>query len=189
MIFYISDLVFRQIFNDDRLELPIFRGEIDFSVYLQNLFSYYITKIERISFENVSSCDSIHEIKSICNLLKRTVDHYLSGFPSKAYSTFCKVMKLLMKRPLRIYQKSVWETPVCYVHDPLRLFRIVGISDHEPQDRARVFHTPYNLRSKVSTNRYSIAGYPCLYLGTSLKLCCEEANVATHSLLLIYTDS
>lgn len=37
-----------------------------------------------------------------------------------------------------------------------------------------MFHTPYNLRSKVSTSRYSIAGFPSLYLGTSLELCCEE---------------
>ena len=40
-----------------------------------------------------------------------------------------------------------------------------------------MFHIPYNLRSKVSTSRYSIAGYPSLYLGTSLALCCEEINL------------
>ena len=43
-----------------------------------------------------------------------------------------------------------------------------------------MFHTPYNLRSKVSTCRYSIAGYPSLYLGTSLDLCCEEIHLNPH---------
>lgn len=33
------------------------------------------------------------------------------------------------------------------------------------------------MRSKVSTSRYSIAGYPSLYLGTSLQLCCEEIHI------------
>lgn len=49
--------------------------------------------------------------------------------------------------------------------------------DQRTFGRERVFHTPYNLRSKVSTNRYSIAGYPSLYLGTSLELCCEETHI------------
>ena len=40
-----------------------------------------------------------------------------------------------------------------------------------------MFHAPYNLRSKVATCRYSIAGYPSLYIGTSLELCCEEIHV------------
>lgn len=33
------------------------------------------------------------------------------------------------------------------------------------------------MRSKVSSSRYSIAGYPSLYLGTSLELCCEEIHM------------
>jgi hypothetical protein len=57
------------------------------------------------------------------------------------------------------------------------LFRVTAVGDNKPYGRERVFHTPYNLRSKVSTNRYSIAGYPSLYLGTSLELCCEETHI------------
>lgn len=32
-------------------------------------------------------------------------------------------------------------------------------------------------RSKISTCRYSIAGFPCLYLSTTLDLCCEEIKL------------
>ena len=46
-------------------------------------------------------------------------------------------------------------------------------------NRKDVFHTPYNLRSKVSSCRYSIAGYPGLYLATSLALCSEETKLQT----------
>ena len=33
------------------------------------------------------------------------------------------------------------------------------------------------MRSRVSSSRYSIAGYPSLYLGTSLELCCDEVGL------------
>lgn len=62
-------------------------------------------------------------------------------------------------------------------YDNMSLFRVTCVTDNKPYGRSRVFHTPYNMRSKVSTSRYSIAGYPSLYLGTSLKLCCEEIHL------------
>ena len=37
-----------------------------------------------------------------------------------------------------------------------------------------LFHMPFEFRGKVSTNRYSIPGYPCLYLGRSVYVCWEE---------------
>ena len=79
----------------------------------------------------------------------------------------------LNKTPIKIYQKSVSGHDI--VGSELNLYRVVktdGKASSYP--RTRAFHTPYNLRSKVSSARYSIAGYPCLYLGTSLRLCCDE---------------
>jgi hypothetical protein len=37
-----------------------------------------------------------------------------------------------------------------------------------------MFHPPFQLRHKVKTQRYSIPGYPSLYLGSSLYICWEE---------------
>lgn len=84
-----------------------------------------------------------------------------------------------MEQPLEIYNKSVLEqfdNDDTTYRDNLELFRIARVFDNRPYPRSRIFHTPYNLRSKVSTNRYSIAGYPSLYLATSLELCCNELN-------------
>lgn len=119
----------------------------------------------------------------VCDLLIKTVDYYLNVFPSKAYNSFEEVMHILMKQPLQIYQKSVleqFENLDGFRDDKLKLFRAVAVEDNRPYQRTRVFHTPYNLRSKVSTSRYSIAGYPSLYLGTSLGLCYEEIQMNPH---------
>ncbi len=115
----------------------------------------------------------------------KTVSHYLNGFLSKAYSSFERSMNIFMDRPLRIYQKSVteqFEDRWNYRNndDSLKLFHVTSVSNNRPYGRGRVFHTPYNLRSKVSTCRYSIAGYPSLYLGTSLDLCREEIHLNPH---------
>ena len=40
--------------------------------------------------------------------------------------------------------------------------------------KEEMFHIPYELRHKVTNQRYSVSGLPCLYLGSSTYLCWEE---------------
>lgn len=189
MIFDISDSTFKKILNDKALHLPIRWDGSDFSTTLDNLFNHYIKQLEIFSNYSTSSYTSVQvdlkKIKRVCGLLTKTVTHYLNGFPAKAYSSFERVMDLLMLNPLRIYQKSVIEQFEVYgdhnkKEEELNLFRVVSVQDNKPYARTRVFHTPYTMRSKVSTSRYSIAGYPSLYLGTTLSLCCEEIHINPH---------
>lgn len=189
MILDISDANFKNVLNDKELYLPIRWNGSNFAATLDNLFSHYIKQIESLSNANSYSYSLIKvdlkDIKRVCGLLTKAVNHYLNGFPSKAYTSFERAMKILMNKPLKIYQKSVmeqFEIPGDRYRkdDDLNLFRVVSVDDNKPYSRVRVFHTPYNLRSKVSTSRYSIAGYPSLYLGTSLALCCEEIHMNPH---------
>lgn len=189
MIFDISDSAFRNMLNDEALFLPIRWNGSDFGTTLNNLLNHYIKQLESLSDNPQSNNNSIQvdlkDIKRVCGLLLRAVNHYLNGFPAKAYSSFERAMDLLMINPLRIYQKSVMEqfeiAGSRYRKDEeLNLFRVVPVQDNKPYTRTRVFHTPYTMRSKVSTSRYSIAGYPSLYLGTTLSLCCEEIHMNPH---------
>lgn len=189
MIFDISDNCFKTILNDESLYLPIRWNGYDFSSALNKLFSHYISQLKILTNKGNGGLGSItmnlDDITLVCSLLKKTVKHYLNGFPSKAYQSFEHVMCLLMRKPLKIYQKSIIEqfeglNGLYENDDELKLFRVVTVDDNRPYSRERVFHTPYNLRSKVSTCRYSIAGYPSLYLGTSLALCCEEIQINLH---------
>lgn len=189
MILDISDATFKKVLNDKELYLPIRWNGSDFAATLDNLFNHYIKQIELLPSEKGHLYNpvqaNVKDIKRVCGLLTKAVNHYLNGFPSKAYTSFERAMKLLMDNPLKIYQKSVieqFEIPGDRYRkdDDLKLFRVVSVDDNKPYSRVRVFHTPYNLRSKVSTSRYSIAGYPSLYLGTSLALCCEEIHMNPH---------
>lgn len=185
MILDISDDSFKDILNDKQFYLPIRWDGVDFASTLDRLFNHYIKRLEMMRnkeerfFSHIRI--NVKDIKRVNGLLIRAVNNYLNGFPSKSYATFERVMDLLMQTPLKIYQKSVMEQFDHYGNhnreDDLKLFRVVRVNDNRPYKRERVFHTPYNLRSKVSTSRYSIAGYPSLYLGTSLALCCEEIHL------------
>lgn len=183
MIFDISDSTFRKIFQDENLHLPIRWGGDDFYVCLERLLHKYSKTIESefVNLYDNNKCYNFDDlpIKRICSLIKKSVKHYLDGFPSKAYNSFANLMELLQQRPLRVYKKSCYEILGMY-NDRLDLFRVANVDDNTPYARTRIFHTPYNLRSKVSTSRYSIAGYPSLYLGTSLDLCCEEVQYNPH---------
>ena len=178
MIFDISDKAFKDMLNDKTLFLPHSWDGVYFNNALEELFGYYIMQLKDLALKekNASLESCIRPIEEVCRLLIRSVNHYLNGFPSRAYDTFEDAMELLNMHPLKIYQKSATEYFKDYHSDPLNLFRAVRVEKFARYDRSRVFHTPYNLRSKVSTCRYSIAGCPSLYLGTSLKLCCEEIH-------------
>lgn len=189
MIFDISDSNFKKVFKKEEFHLPIRWEGANFSATLKKLYKHYIKTLEMLPPEfymNELLLEKIffNRIKKICGSITRSVDFYLNGFPSKAYEEFKIVMGELVQTPLNIYQKSVmeqfYESGVDN-NEGLELYRVVCVKDIKPYERCRVFHTPYNMRSKVSTSRYSIAGYPSLYLGTSLELCCEEIHMNPHT--------
>lgn len=194
MILDISDNEFKEIFGDEQFFLPIRWDGADFSDTLHKLFNNYLNRLESYPKHLKSGPLNTHieadyqRIKRVCGLLSKAVEHYLNGFPSKAFDSLSKAMDILMDQPLEVYYKSVLEQFDRYENgrndDSLELFRIARVYDNRPYPRSRIFHTPYNLRSKVSTNRYSIAGYPSLYLATSLELCCNELNIVPSDLAI-----
>ena len=177
--------------GDEELALPKRWNGSDFYAELKDLFDHYKEQIrdKRFSYPYIRpymgygiSVDT-NELNKVCSYILKTIENYFNGFPSLAYQKFKSVMSILMKTPLKVYQKSVFEQFEVQHYsykDKLHLFRAVKVDDNIHYDRKRVFHTPYNLRAKVSTSRYSIAGFPSLYLGTSLELCCEEINLDIH---------
>ena len=176
MIIDISEETFKCILDDEKLFLPLKWDGVIFSFTLECLFNHYINKLEKLNGENSPRIRvDIENIKSVCGLIRNSVKYYLDGFPSEAYLSFDKAMKILMPYQLKTYQKSS-SINISNIEDSLNLYRVVCVTENIPYGRNRVFHTPYTLRSKVSTNRYSIAGYPSLYLATNLELCLEEIH-------------
>lgn len=184
MIFDISDKAFKTIF-DESLHLPQRWDGKDFARKLDSLLMHYDSQVRKANTvkPNAYNTVTLKEIREVSKLLRQTVKEYFNGLPAKAYDKFAEVMDHLVKVPLNTLEASgdISKQRIPYE----TLFRAARVEDNIPYPRTRLFHTPYNLRSKVSTNRYSIAGFPSLYLGTSLKLCCDEIKAVQGKDLII----
>lgn len=197
MIINIADNnYFKKVFGNQKFDLPIRWDGNDFVYSLQCLYKEYVFNL---CCQQGEDChlfallqDDTHftsrlkkcyqeknclvlKVRKICDDIIDVLKEYLKGFPDSAYKKFDKIMNTLIHTPIKIYPKSGWTDAFNGV-DPLKLFRVVNVAENINHPKTRIFHTPYNLRTKIGTNRYSIAGFPCLYLGTSLKLCLEELH-------------
>lgn len=170
MIDNIEITVLENLWGNTEFSLPKRWEGKDFQKELNELFELYQQKV----FITINDENTQKDIKIICDGLIETIQQYYLGLPHKAYNKFNEVMEKLMENPLKIYQKS--GNSVFQFNDPLVLFRLRNVTNNISYKRKDIFHTPYSLRAKVSSCRYSIAGYPSLYLGTSLELCNKEIN-------------
>lgn len=141
-----------------------------------------------------------YEVIDGCSYLvsyERYLDSYLSYLKNRGYDTqeLIKVNKLgdaiimALKTTLngdigKAYQK--FKTGLRELNDSLlackvkirrneNLFRL-RISNVALNSKYDLFHIPNNKRYLISNQRYSIAGYPCLYLGYHVYNCWNELN-------------
>ena len=107
----------------------------------------------------------LKKMEDVVKKLKLIALNSYKGLPSTAYSQLSYMMGKQI--PDDLAWKSVVERENFY---RMRTFtdRRNGIEFKE------MFHVPITMRRQVGTERYSIPGYPCLYLGKSSYVCWEE---------------
>ncbi len=152
---------FEEIFSKDIYQLPIRWDGKDFYATLYKHLKEYREDIEKYCDDP----DLYAAVKTVCRNICAAVDFSFRGYPEKAYKSFEGVMEILSKDPLLIDNEKINEEG---------LYRVVDVENAAVPNRQRVFHVPFSMRSRMSTQRYSIPGFPSLYLGTSVELCCME---------------
>jgi hypothetical protein len=99
-------------------------------------------------------------INSISNYLWGSQKRASAHFESLIDSSFVKEKLLNLSETLERKTKN-------------KLFRI-RTSENELNEREELFHIPFTKRHLVANQRFSIAGLPCLYLGSSIYVCWLE---------------
>lgn len=108
----------------------------------------------------------LEEVTKICGLIEEVMNQYFAGYSGEAYNILrkgltdndCHLLLLL---------------PQLYRNNPLyRVRKGAGL-----KERKELFHTPFELRGKCDTYRFSIPGYPSLYLAGSLKTSLLETEI------------
>ncbi|MGG2305084.1 hypothetical protein ACE4Z6_27055, partial [Salmonella enterica] len=90
--------------------------------------------------------------------------NYYDGRPFLAYQEFSKTMETRVSK----YSKML---NIRKYSPNQNFYRIREKNDNQVYSSNEMFHIPFQLRGKVITQRYSIPGFPSLYLGTSLYVC------------------
>lgn len=119
-------------------------------------------------------------IKDESCLIRSAISIYLDGSPHRAYDRLREALEKL--RPFLERLKAPR-------NKLLNLYRVREIDDLAEKERKDIFHVPFDLRHKIGTKRYSIPGWPSLYLGGSLLVCWEEmARPPFHTLTMAAFD-
>ncbi|HDR5271882.1 hypothetical protein E8M24_21305 [Bacillus thuringiensis] len=154
-------------------KLPLTRENDDFVEYLEDCFSTYISGLESIcstTLEGVITNKDLELVKDLCNGIINSLKEYYKGFPSKAFKEFHRVLINNVSIPNHFNDVKTLQN-----FDNEFLYKMRVGTDHVFTSE-EMFHIPLELRGIVSTNRYSIPGLPCIYLGSSPLTCWEELN-------------
>lgn len=104
---------------------------------------------------------TISDVDLLCEAILRAHQLYLDENLPEAYQVFSDAMK-------------VCPIPTTTLHKDMKLYRA---RTELLTDSKEFYHIPFNKRYLCSNFRFSIAGYPCLYLGCSPEIClCEIRN-------------
>lgn len=111
------------------------------------------------------------KVKGINKILLRAYEYYYNGMPNKAY---LEIKKLFKHKGLKDFISIDYIHKVGHENEYKQLYRArVGEDIYELTD---IFHNPFNNRHMIPTYRYSIPGFPCLYLSGSIYGCWIELN-------------
>lgn len=140
--------------------LPVKRKDnTDFRYVLKTALEDYVELIK--STETIQLADEdIDCIEKSCDTINEIVTLQYQGKHWEAYGKFESIIKRMMCPRLEGGHLSLY-----------RMRKYEGGKRFTYKD---MFHIPLEKRGRVKTQRYSIPGYPCLYMGESIYACWEE---------------
>ncbi|QIG88560.1 hypothetical protein G6R40_02285 [Chryseobacterium sp. POL2] len=157
-----------EVFSNIIFSLPKQRDEKSIEDYLNNVYNDYLNELKKFNGDLGNQVKSkIPFIEDQITKIKASLVSYLQGFPSLAYTTLSEALNLLDNisyLPIQKVDLNTFNSP----------FYRVRISNNKTLKKEELFHIPFEIREKVSTQRYSIPGLPCLYLADSIFVCWEE---------------
>lgn len=153
---------YRILNGKDVLWLPIqVPQRVSVIQMLEDLFVKYKKLTRR--YDSFTQID-IKFVDNICETIILVLNEYLTGDVIKAYELFSGMMGL--------YGEDSF--PYKDVEDDILFYRMRR--DMDKNEEKDFYHLPTTMRDKCSSERFSISGYPCFYLGYSKNDCLVEIS-------------
>lgn len=174
MLMQINDPVLKLI---KKFHLPLRRDDKSVRNYLDNYFESYIESLSiavNMNHNRLMRDEFYEALGSKLQMIKRLVNgiiEVLDAYDSAEMKlTYEKLNRILFEVKDYLYLKDFGNSK--HVPDFYRIR--VGNSQY---GREELFHIPFSKRKYIKPYRYSIAGYPCLYLSDSTELSWFECGM------------
>lgn len=156
-----------KLFNETTFSLPKTIDKEYFPDYVAKIFDEYFKQLLLFEGELKTMINQeLPAIKKLSNQIKKAIDEYYLGDTVKAYNQLGAGLKAIQPY-LTTKGRGISSDSF------LSLYRS-RIGGNKIYSLDEMFHIPFELRQKVSSQRFSIPGLPCLYLGNSIYMCWEE---------------
>lgn len=150
--------------------LPVQRNNKSFKDFINDLFCTYENKVRK--YEGfISFPGDLEDVITVSRYIKNIVNLAYEGRNSSAFQ---KLYELLDDEGENRYVHSLKRHITNDGRENIYFYRLRKFENRRNVPYKEMFHIPFNQREKVTTQRYSIPGYPCLYLGKTTYGCWEE---------------
>lgn len=140
-----------------------------FESYLEKLLDEYQAMIQDLNPHLVTDTIKM-EIASSIKIIKEVLELYSSACVAQSIS---KLQDYIMKSDNNLLEVTISKEQA----KDLNWYRMRLQEPHAKIFPARqMFHIPFNQRGMVNTQRYSLPGYPCLYVSRSVWAAWEEMH-------------
>ncbi|MGE8206037.1 hypothetical protein ACQKP0_15955 [Heyndrickxia sp. NPDC080065] len=150
------------ILYNESINLPKNRTDDNFIGFIKAIFDEYIVLLSASEITQ----PLLSEINTLTSGILSVYEEYFKGFPHKAYHNLDHVLGNIKTRLERFGTQPM-------EHSDNNFYRIRTGSNHA-YTMGELFHIPFEKREMVNSQRYSIPGFPSLYLGNSVMVCWEE---------------
>ncbi len=159
-----------ELFNDPFFDLPKKNSSLPFLDYLSSNFSEYLKRINYFEGEIKTIVEKNKaNLEELCSCIFESSNLYLEGKTFDAYHALSKGLDNV--KDSLLFPK---ENRIMLLNSSVKNFYKLRESHIRISKQEDIFHIPFERKHLVSTNRYSIPGVPCVYLGNSIHTCWNE---------------
>lgn len=117
--------------------------------------------------------NTVKRVVQLCDAINRAVEYECRGTRHSAYTAIKNQLDGYQTRKKLITGLSYNVVTISSGNVAYRM-RKVALEEQNGLKRIDMFHIPLDKRGLVQTQRYSVPGYPCLYLAHTVYGCWEE---------------
>lgn len=161
--------------------------EGDILSYYNDFFDRYNSQLSKLNKSDIQSAeqmvsalvkdasgitvsfDLLNEVRAVENMIHDSMVMRFKGFPSEAFNIFEKGMLASDLHLMNLLPQIIINNA--------SYFRVRKKGQGRITESKDLFHVPFEKRGKNATYRYSVPGYPSLYLSHRLEIACLETGI------------